>query len=276
MRANLVDSGIMWAGSLNRETNNDANNPALLFIKSNTTNMPQIYLFSNFGLAQSAEIGQQSQITTHYTEQNNAINDHWAISPLTFTLSGLIGEVVYTPPTKWANYVARQTTEMSALINLLAVPLDANTSNAYNIAQFANANVRRYTRTIAQNLSKLGIIKTQTRKTNQQYVFEQLRNLQTKRQLLAVETPYGTFEDMAIINVRMSQSGNRFYSQVSVDFQQWRDVLPANQRAATSSEKTDIARLQQAAIQNQGNASTQTEEIHVSSLKKLYYSATSR
>lgn len=229
-------------------------NPALLFIKSDATEMPQIYLFSKFGLAQGAEIGQQSQITTHYTEKNNAINDHWAISPMTVSLSGLIGEVIYTPPKQWANIVAAVVSKMQKLLKLVAPKLNVSTGKAYNIAQFVESNVRRYLQIIMQLLNSMAGFGTL--ETNQQYVFRLLRDLQLNRQLMAIETPYGAFEDMAIVNVRMSQNGNRFYSELIVDFQEWRNVLPAQQRAATQAEKDDIAAVQQELEQQQGEAST--------------------
>lgn len=232
--------------------------PAALFLRSDTSELPQIYLFSKFGLSQGAEVNQQSQITTHYTEANNAINDHWALNPIKLTLSGLIGEVIYTPPTAWANFSTRAEMNLSgSLVNLLAPQFDYYTQNKYNIAQFQEANLRRYVRTISQGLSDLNVLKAQTRKSNQEYVFQKLRQLQYFRQLVkAVATPYGWFEDMAVTSLRMSQSGNRFYSNISVEMQEWRDVLPATQRAATAQEKADMAKLQQSLTQNQGEAST--------------------
>lgn len=230
--------------------------PAALFTRSSTAQLPQIYLFAQFGLAQGAEIGQQSQITTHYTEQNNHVNDHWAVNPLTYNLKGLIGELIYSAPITWANASPYATSPVYQVLSILSPTMDNATRSAYNIYQQTQATAERYRQTVRNALSNIGVIKTQTQQTNQQYVLRQLRSLELNRQLVAILTPYGWYENMAPINVRMSQNNQRYVSDLTIDFQEWRNVGDLAQRAATKQEKEGMARLQQAIEQNNGKAST--------------------
>lgn len=230
--------------------------PAVLFERSSSTQLPTIYLFANFGATRGSEIGQKSQITTHYTEQNNHVNDHWAISPLTYTLTGLIGELTYTAPTSWANASPFSTPSIYSLQGMIAPSMDSATRSAYNIYQRTQAVAERYRQTIRSALSNIGVIKAQPQQTNQEYVFRQLMSLEINRQLVSIYTPYGGYEDMAIINVRMNNNDLRYISELTVDMQQWRNVGELAQRAATKQEKEEMARLQQAIEQNNGQAST--------------------
>lgn len=263
-KQDIKNNIINWANNIDNPQNTDM---ALLFTKSNTAHLPQIYLFSKFGIAQGAEIGLQSQITTHYTEENSAVNDHWAIAPMTYSVSGLIGELLYAAPTKWMNYIEAKTPKMLDALNFISPTLDNYTQAAYNITQQIEADVERYRQVLRQGLSSLGFIEEGIAKTNQEYVFSRLQELQYSRQLVQVETPYGSFSNMAITNIRLSQKNNRYISNLTVDFQQWRDVKAAATRAATASEKADMAKLQQALTENQGVASTQ--EVQRTGLKTI-------
>lgn len=244
----------------NEGTNTQNIVPAALFTRSSTAALPQVYLFAQFGLAQGADIGQQSQITTHYTERNNAINDHWAVNPLTYSLKGLIGELIYSAPTKWANASPYHTSPIYDILSIISPTMDNATRSAYNIYQHTEAVADRYRQMVRSALSNVGVIKTQTQKTNQEYVFQQLRLLVLNRQLVRVLTPYGWLEDMAPINVRMSQNNQRYVSELTVDFQEWLKVGDLAQRAATKQEKAQMARLQQSVEQNNGQASTTAVE----------------
>lgn len=230
--------------------------PAAFFTRSSSAELPQVYLFAQFGLAQGADIGQQSQITTHYTEQNNHVNDHWALNPLTYSLKGLIGELIYSAPTKWANASPYANSAVYDILSIISPTMDNATRSAYNIYQHTEAVADRYRQQVRTALSNIGVIKTQTQQTNQQYVFTQVQSLQLNRQLVQILTPYGWFENMAITNVRMSQNNQRFVSEIVIDFQEWRNVGELAQRAATKQEKAQMAILQQSVEQNNGQAST--------------------
>ena len=53
-----------------------------------------------FDIIREHSVSIQNQITDNYLENNTAVQDHIAHSPITVTLGGLAGEVYFTPPTK--------------------------------------------------------------------------------------------------------------------------------------------------------------------------------
>lgn len=240
----------------------------MLFEQSKSSIFPQIYLFSSFGIAQRNEIGRQSQITNHFTESNFSIQDHWAISPLTYTLTGLIGEVVYQAPTQWANYAQKQVIDYLEPLSIISPTLDNYTNAAYNAVQVVQASVERYRQIARQALINLNALKDTTSQSNQEYVYTKLTDMQLNRQLVTIYTPYGSLSDMAITSVRMGQNNTHFYSGLTINFQQWRDVAQASQRKATNAEKAQIARLQQGLSNTKDLGGASTNEVKITTLKK--------
>lgn len=57
---------------------------------------PRIALY--FDTIEEHTLNIQNQITDNYIENNTSIQDHIAHAPITISMRGLIGEVVYKPP----------------------------------------------------------------------------------------------------------------------------------------------------------------------------------
>lgn len=241
------------------------NIPAILFTNSTNNNkFGEIYLFSDFGISESNSITINSEITTHYTEENNALNDHWAVQPIQYVLRGLIGEVVYTPPSTFTNFVDTAVGDYLSPIGFLAPTFDTYTSSIINIGQQVEASITRYL-----DIAKLALnnIKgTKTQLTNQQYVINTLNSLVLNRQLVSIYTPYGIYDGMAIKTVNASQEKNKFQSSIEITLQQWRTVQTLT-RQASAEEKSLLSQFQSATLKEKGQAGT--SKIKYSSLKTL-------
>ena len=239
---------------INKFTNEEINAPAALFTKDNdNAKFGNIYIFKKFGIAQADTIKLSSQITSHYMEDNSSVQDHWAIAPVTYTLSGLIGELVYEPPKLWSSFVQSHFTDYLAPLGVLSPTFDSYTQSAINTVQQIEASYRRYEQQAKQFLQNFssGSIK----KSNQEYIIKALKELRDNRQLVNVQTPYGEFKSLAIQDISASQNNSKYQSNLEIQFIEWRNVS-TEKRNATNEEKAYFEQCQKADIEQQGQAST--------------------
>lgn len=216
----------------------------------------QVFLFEKFGVCTQNNLTLKSEITNHYIEENAWVNDHWAISPPQYILSGLIGELIYTVPEGWAKKVESVYGVIGlGVLSKLCPSLGSYTSSALNIARKAESVVQKYINIAKSAGNKItNFFKRDiTSKTNQRRVLDELENLMNNRILVNVSTPYGTYKGLAIIsiNVRQDQS-TRFMSDIEITFQKWRN--PGEDFNKTNEEKSqsEIATAQKSVMKNKG------------------------
>jgi len=239
---------------INKFTKEEINAPATLFVQSDDkAKFGNIYIFAKFGIAQADSIKMSSQITTHYMEDNVSAQDHWAIAPITYTMSGLIGELIFEPPTKWSSFVQEKFTDYLAPLGVIAPVFDNYTQSAINVVKQIEATYRRYERIAKQVLQKFG--KIATRESNQEYLIKALKELRDNRQLVNVYTPYGEYKGLAIQDISATQNNSKYQSNLEIQFFEWRNVTSAV-RKATKEEMEEFAACQKAEVEEQGQAST--------------------
>lgn len=226
--------------------------PAALFLSSRQNDkFPTIVLFKKFGIANEGALTLPSEITTHYTEDNVAFQDHWAIPPITYTMSGLIGESVYAMPASWSTAVQTVLSPLSP-ITALVPTLGNYTRAAVNVTTQIQNSVDRYIDAAKAAFSQwAGVGVQQT--SNQQYVVQKLNDARVNRQLVTVATPYGVFENMAITNVVARQMDSLFVTNLEVSLQQWRFVGVAS-REATNEERQLLVSMQKSPTVDTGVA----------------------
>lgn len=251
----------------NQTGKQDLQEPAMLFSQSNKdAKFPDIFLFSNFGYCTSNNISARSEITNNYVEDNVSFQDHWALPPIEYTLSGVVGEIVYIPPVTWANFLQEKVTHFLDPLGIISPTISSYTQSAINIAKQIEFTVQRYGQ-IARNVySSLGGNVNKNVISNQQYIYELLMNLRNNRHLVSVYTPYGELHSMAITSISMRQNESVFQSTIEVRLQQWLKVSELQSRQATASEKQIIVDMQKA--RETKNAYSGKERL-VSYLKKL-------
>ncbi len=266
-----VGKNIKLTGSWGRDDSrdnidNNASAGAVLFDASHGQ-FGTILLFKQFGTMKGCSFTLNSDITTHYTEANYHINDHWALQPEQYTLSGLIGEVIYTPPDGTIVKRVQEVKDFLSPLNIIAPTLDNYTQSAANVAKQINDNVKRFETTAKNFLNNIGI-REKVSTSNQEYICKQLKILMEKRQLVSVYTPYGTLKDMAIVNISFNQDNTRFQSNVEISLQKWREA-GSEIREATEEEKSELAKVQNAVNQQGGQAGTSNKDLKESSLLSL-------
>ena len=248
-----------------QKDNDILTNPAMLFENKTNQGYGNIYLFDRFGHAENCTYNISSQITDHYMEDNVSRQDHWAIAPDEYILSGFIGEVIYNPPKLWRSQAEKYATDYLKPLSILSPTFDNYTESALNVVQAVETSYIRYEQ-IAQNIYSdlTGSIK----KSNQRYIIKVLKLAQLQRQLFNVWTPYKTFENLAIQNISISQGNSKYKSRLEIKFKQWKSVSSDNTRAATEKEKKSyLAMIQQMQEQDNGTVSTNNVEFASSMYK---------
>lgn len=235
-----------------------SNDPAILFTNQSSGNFGNVYIFEKFGVDKANTIKYSSSITTHYMEDNTARQDHWAINPVTYTLSGIIGEVIFTPPKNWSNFVQKNVVDYLTPLSMLSPTFDSYTQAAINTVQAVETSLNRYKQIFTQTLNNFNNANIQ--KQNQKRIIEWLSLLRDNRQLVNIWTPYGEYNDMAIIDFQETQNNTKFQSDIEIQFMQWRNVT-INKRKATKEETAYFCACQQAETEEIGTASTQNEDV---------------
>ena len=243
------------------------NAPAVLFNEATSgSKFPQMLLFSQFGQANTSSLSLTSQITTHFTEENYHINDHWALEPIKFTLTGLIGEVIYRPSKNWSNKAENAFIDYLKPLGVISPSFDSYTQSAINITNAVEESYRRYENIAKKALRTIGISES-VKSTNQEFVITQLETLRENRQLVTVYTPYGAYTDMAILAINANQENSKYQSSLEIQLQRWRSS-ESKTREATKEEKAELARVQNMIAKQHGVIGTTQVKINNNSTIK--------
>jgi hypothetical protein len=243
--------------------------PAVLFSqRGGSHKYGDMFLFRKFGIPQNNSIQLSSDITTHYTEDNVPLNDHWAIKPRVYTVSGLIGEKIYTAPKHYVNTVNKYIPNWLNGLSFVSPSVSSATSLLRSSAQAIEDSVNRYSEMAVALLNDYSPV-TQSQ-SNQQFVLDKLETLMTERQLITVWTPYKLLDNMAIIDIIMTQSDTLYESTVEIKLQEW-SYVSSTTRNATKSEKSLLVSQQQASETNTGVASTQSTDFNDTILYSMFY-----
>lgn len=172
----------------------------------------------------------ESDITDHYIEDNTAIQDHIALRPETVTVTGRVAELVRAVP------VTKPVTEVTNPLPLIPdlmptlTPGSQEREDAELLAQTEGEAAIQFSQDLYgfyQNNSR-----QQPGQTKQSYIYGYIYQLWKGRQLFSVETPWGIFENMAILSASVKQGPeSRSVSEFTITFKKIRvartiNVLP--------------------------------------------------
>ena len=168
----------------------------------------------------------QAEITDHYLESNDPVQDHIAQRPVRLVLRGFVSELAQKAP---AGVLGALTTIQN---KLTAVPayLGKYTPGAIQGIQKSLTTAQNTVNQINLGLSKVqnivGLLPgAAPQKSKQQKAFAQLQSLWLSRQVLTVQTPYTYFSSMAIESLTFIQPDETTsWSDISVTLKQLRFV----------------------------------------------------
>ena len=206
-----------------------------------------------FSIIKTHRTSLNAQITDNYIEDNTALQDHIAFSPIVVTLSGLVGENVLTSAAaelqtqeqlltarafqnqilwgdrgEWWEGLTNPSSPLGNKLNTLSILIPAS-SNITQLAKNAVSQVytsaRRYIGAFAgffnRNTASLpksnrGNIENQ----KLQYAYNVLQSTFYNRKACVIHTPWKSFQDMYIQSIEITQDDVNHIMDVSVTFKQ--------------------------------------------------------
>lgn len=223
-----------------------------------------------FDIVTEHSISLQNQITDNWVENNTAIQDHIAQSPLTITLRGLSAykNLTYTTEeaesdlerllleVKQRNTIQDKVSKLTAL-SVLYPPVSNVTQLAINAYNYVQASVKRYKGIVDKflnNNSPINVATGSNGRIEETRLMEIYRKLSTLRNLntaFLVATPYGVYENMYIQSLLLRQGENNYVTDIELTMKQinFANVLTTK---ADENVKSQYANIQQSVEQNKG------------------------
>jgi len=167
------------------------------------SNLPQPPKFL-FDFETENQVNLQADITDHYSEINETLNDQIAIRPERITTSGFISELNNVVPDllKIPKLAAEKLINVPEYLPELSVTAQLVYNNAFQAYQAASS-IAASAVSAYNNLRGEG--ETDPSQTKQQEAFAKFYGWFKSRTLFTVQTPWAIFENMAIENLRAMQ-----------------------------------------------------------------------
>ena len=249
-----------------------------------------------FDIIKEHTISFSNSITDYHLEDNTAIQDHISHAPLTITLSGMRGELTYTPSdtdiqkelqTAKALTVSRDSltvsrdglTQASKLrpLNMFLPPVSNAMSLARNVATYVANSIARYygifkswsnTNYGLNQYQGIGFSQTNTKLEE---VCAKLRSLSANNTALIVQTPYQSFQDMYIESVTLTQGEQNYVTDIQVTLKQLRfaEVTTTKPDENVMSQYTAYQRVSDENNGKVGNRKSELAKIWDSNMGKV-------
>lgn len=242
-----------------------------------------------FDIINEHTISFSNSITDYYLEDNTAVQDHISHAPLTITLSGMRGELTYTPSdTDVAKELAKAKsvtasrnllTQASKLrpLNMFLPPVSNAMSLARNVATYVANSIARYagifkswsnTNYGLNQYQGIGFSQTNTKLEE---VCAKLRSLSTNNTALIVQTPYQSFQDMYIESVTLTQGEQNYVTDIQVTLKQLRfaEVTTTKPNENVMSQYTAYQRVSDENNGKAGNRKSELAKIWDSNIGKV-------
>lgn len=204
-----------------------------------------VYIFDTRG---EEEAKLESEITDNWIEDNTAMQDHIGLKPIIITLSGYVGELTNKLPDALKDFDVQIPEKLSS-ISAFAPELSTQTQYLLNRAQEVYGIYEKANRTIPRIEERLKGIEVPKDVPHQQAVFDKFYQMWEKRSTVTVYTPFGVFDNMAILSLNAKQEEDTVYiSEFTVTFKKiqiagkvWTYTDPKLSQAAkkTLSKKVD-------------------------------------
>jgi hypothetical protein len=199
-----------------------------------------------FDIPESEELNLSASITDHVVEDNTTLNDHIAIAPVKINLTGKVSELVLKKSTlqKYAETVLN----VLGSVGALSPAMSQSAMEALSLAIRAQQAVEQSLKKLASFAELFG---GDAAKTAQQRYYETISQYLYSKGLFTVQTPWKTFENMAIESVSFSQDESTTqWSTINVSLKQ---ITLAKTKQLDTEIKGRV-KLQKAPVENKGTA----------------------
>ena len=210
-----------------------------------------------FDIPGDEQIRLRSQISNYFLEDNTTYQDNIAVEPAIITLHGMVAELVLGIP---LNPPSPTSTTVNPLIPAMMPGMTPQQQQDYNQnqAQLALATNSGQAQAAANGTSQSlyqfykTTSTTQDSQTRQTGAFLYFQQLQVGKQLCSVETPWGIYENCAILEVQAIQDERtKAVTEFTITFQTMRFAQDATVVSGNLAGRTS---LQMATTTQDGNA----------------------
>lgn len=226
-------------------------------------------------------INMQSNITDNYLENNCPVQDHIALPPITVSLRGLAGEVVFRGKyisvdilrdnadnllnnlkislegNEYYNVTSDISAQKLGALAQLYPPVDNLTQRAKNLAATVENSAKRYA-----NIAEHFITGSEERVTKLVYIYEEFKKLREAKAIVEVATPYAYLKNMALASVVLRQGNENYITDIDLSLKQ----VSFTETETTGADKTVLAQYNEALRakeENQGQATGVSRDISV-------------
>lgn len=249
-----------------------------------------------FDIVNDDTVSYSAQITDNWIESNSTIQDHIAISPITVTMKGLCGELVYEAKQAELDYktelalankrnaedeillsfgdwgdivnVDGKLTAISAYAPQLS-NITQKAQNMWDLHQASSQKARRISniltgrtnKSLTSQMNSYNGLSSNARESRLKRVGEEFRKALVGRKSFTVTTPFGTFEDMFLQSVTLHQGNEDFAGDINITLKQ---IRYANTLTTKADEEvlSQLNALAQASEQNYGYAQSNNSMLY--------------
>ena len=249
------------------------------------------YLF--FQTVTDDTVNFQSQMTDNWVENNTAIQDHIAISPVIITMRGFVGELAYTSteaeldyerelaqanainsaePTilQFGNYFKQTDSggklsaisaffpEVSNVTQLAQNMWDKHEASQRKARRIFNTLFNQNKQTLNSKMTAYSGLSSNLRESKLKETCETLKNYWLNRLPLTADTPFGNFDNMYITSVSLHQGNENFIGEIDITLKQLRFA----QTLTTEADKDVLAKYNAyARAQEENNGKAQGRNV---------------
>lgn len=198
-----------------------------------------------FNIVTDDAVDLESEITDHYIEDNTAIQDHIALKPELISVRGLVAELAGIQVTQ--SNISQQTNALPEIPGYLP----EFTDGAIQTMVQTEIEPEREKAAISDSQSLFGYYNSRApqepNQTKQSYVFGYFYQLWKGRQLFSVETPWGIWNNMAIMSLNATQGEDtRTVSDIRIQFKRISKVetvtiTPGNLAGRATLQRSGVA-----------------------------------
>ena len=202
----------------------------------------------SFMIPEETKIKLEKTITQYTLENNDMVASGCSLQPLTFNLSGKVGELFIEAPLteqKSDNVIQASLNEVGAF----APRLSAAAQQYYNKTTNIINKVENVFNTIDGAFDFLeNLIKSET-ETQQELAFKALNSIWSSKVTFSINIEYGIFNNCTLKSVEITQGDNKYISNINLEIQQLNFVEKIIIKQATK-----ITATQKAETKNNGTA----------------------
>ena len=215
-----------------------------------------------FNIVTDDAVDLESDITDHYIENNTAIQDHIALKPEVISVRGLVAELSGIQPVQGT--LSQQPNALPAIPSYSPEFTDGTVQTMVQ----SEAEPERIQASISDSQSLFGYYNSRApqepNQTKQSYIFGYFYQLWKGRQLFSVETPWGIWNNMAILSLNATQGEDtRTVSDIRIQFKRISKVesvtvIPGNLVGRATFQRSGVTQNGTVGLQNLSYTQTQT------------------